>query len=140
MCNVPVVVTLRDKTHFVDLSGVSRIRWLIRTGGFHSIRPVIKLADGTLLVGDHVDGDPNTTVFTEHEFTLYGIRWLKLDPVRIVTTGRYYGPGGETLWVTPDLHRVDEVGFADLVPGSGHAAPGSSNMATFEVFGTAVAR
>ena len=40
----------------------------------------------------------------------------------------------------PDLTRVDEVGFADLMPGSGHGPGGYANVATFEVYGRPVTR
>ena len=49
----PVAVTLRDKNNYVDLSGLARMRWVTRVSGFHVVRPVVKLADGTLLIGDH---------------------------------------------------------------------------------------
>jgi hypothetical protein len=39
-----------------------------------------------------------------------------------------------------DLTRVDEIGFADLMPGSGHGPGGWSDVAQVEVYGQAVAR
>jgi hypothetical protein len=36
--------------------------------------------------------------------------------------------------------KVDEVGFADLIPGSGHGAGGYVNVASFEVYGRPVKR
>ena len=60
------------------------------------------------------------------------VRWLTLDITRIVTRGT---------WVEkPDLTRVDEVGFADLTPGSGHGWGGFVNVARLEGFGVGVAR
>jgi hypothetical protein len=140
MCQVPVAVTLRDKTRFVDLSGPGRLKWLIRTGGFHAVRPVVKLADGTFLVADYADSMTNAYLFFEHGFALAGLRWLKLDPEKIVTTGKFSGPDGAVPWVTPDLSKVDEIGFVDLMPSSAHCAPGSVNLARFEVYGRAVPR
>src|SRR5215468_5703405 len=53
----PSAATLRDRDRFVDLSGpLAKIRWVVRTSGFHQIRPVLRLADGTWLVGDHTTG------------------------------------------------------------------------------------
>ena len=40
----------------------------------------------------------------------------------------------------PNLTRVDEVGFADLTPGSGHGWGGFVNVSRIEVFGASVAR
>ena len=134
VCQTPVAATLRDKNNFVDLTGLAKIRWVTRASGFHSVRPIVKLADGTWLVGDHADGDrsSNSTLFLDSEFAIAGIRWLTLDITRVVTRG---------VWVEkPDLSRVDEVGFADLLPGSGHGWGGFVNVARLEVYGTPVTR
>jgi hypothetical protein len=47
-----------DKTNFVDLSGLSRIRWVTKMSGYHQVRPIVKLASGTWLVGDKADVAP----------------------------------------------------------------------------------
>jgi len=39
-----------------------------------------------------------------------------------------------------DLSKVDEIGFADLMPGSGHGAGGWVDVAQIEVYGKPVAR
>ena len=40
----------------------------------------------------------------------------------------------------PDLSKVDEIGYVDLVPGSGHGPGGWIDVATIEVFGKAIKR
>ncbi len=139
MCTAPVAATLRDKNNYVDLTGLAKVRWVTRASGFHVVRPVVKLADGTMLVGDHADA--STTTFLQSEFAFTGLRWIKLDPERVVTTG-VYGPVGEaSSWVeNPDLSKVDEVGFADLMPGTGHGSGGWVNVGRFEVYGKPVKR
>lgn len=139
MSTEPVAATLRDKANYVDLSGKAKIRWTVRTSGFHVVRPVLKLADGTMLVGDHADA--STTLFNTSEFAITDIRWIKLDPDKVVTRGTY-GPAGQAAsWVeNPDLTKVDEVGFADLMPGSGHGAGGWVNVGEIEVYGKPVKR
>jgi hypothetical protein len=139
MCTAPVAATLRDKNNYVDLTGLAKVRWVTRASGFHVVRPVVKLADGTMLVGDHAVS--NTTTFLESEFAFTGLRWIKLDPERVVTTG-VYGPVGEaSSWVeNPDLSKVDEVGFVDLMPGTGHGSGGWVNVGRFEVYGKPVKR
>jgi hypothetical protein len=134
VCQGPVAATLRHKAKVVNLSGLARIRWVTRTSGVHVVRPLIKLANGTWLVGDYAEGaaSSNSTLFLESEFAIVNVRWLALDIARVVTRGT---------WVEkPDLTRVDEVGFADLTPGSGHGWGGFVNLARIEVYGVGVPR
>jgi hypothetical protein len=109
-------------------------RWRRRVSGFHVVRPIVKLANGTWLVGDYAEGaaSTNSTLFLESEFAVASVRWLALDIERVVTRGT---------WVDkPDLSRVDEIGFADLLPGSGHGWGGFVNVGKIEVYGRAVLR
>jgi hypothetical protein len=134
VCQTPVAATLRDKTHYADLTGLARIRWVTRVSGFHQVRLVVKVADGGWFVGDYAEGAPsaNSTLFLESEFALASVRWLPLDIARVVTVGQ--------TWATPDLAKVDEIGFADLLPGSGHGWGGFVNVGRIEVYGKAVNR
>ena len=134
VCHTAVAATLRDRARYVDLTGLARIRWVTRTSGFHVVRPIVKLADGNWFVGDYAEGgaSTNSTLFLESEFAVASVRWLPLDISRVVTVGQ--------AWASPDLSRVDEVGFADLLPGSGHGWGGFVNVGRFEVYGRAVAR
>jgi hypothetical protein len=127
----PSGASLRDRNNFVDLTDpLSKIRWVVRTSGFHQIRPIVKLADGTWLVGDHTTGP--AADFNEADVSIADVRWMTLDIARMVTVGT---------WVEhPDLRRVDEIGFADLMPGSGHGAGGYVNVGRIEVYGSPVKR
>ncbi len=127
----PVGATLRDKDRYVDLTDpMAKIRWVIRTSGFHQIRPLVKLADGTWLVGDHTTGP--SADFNQSDVSIADVRWMKIDPARMVTVGVFVD--------RPDLSKVDEIGFADLMPGSGHGSGGYVNVAKIEVFGKPVNR
>jgi hypothetical protein len=134
VCQTPVAATLRHKTSYVDLTGLARIRWVTRVSGFHVVRPLVKLADGNWFVGDYGEGAPsaNSTLFLESEFAVSSVRWLPIDMSRIVTVGQS--------WAHPDLGKVDEVGFADLTPGSGHGWGGFVNVGKIEVYGRPVPR
>lgn len=130
LCTAPVAVALRDKENMVDLTGLARIRWETKVSGFHKIRPAIKLADGTWLVGDQETG--STLDWHDTELSIAEVHWLKLDVNKMVTKGNFVEH--------PDLSKVDEVGFADLMPSSGHGPGGWSDVATFEVYGKSVKR
>jgi hypothetical protein len=127
----PSAATLRDRTNFVDLTDpLAKIRWTVRTSGFHQVRPVVKLADGTWLVGDHATGP--SLDFNQEDVSIADLHWLKIDMARVVAVGN---------WIEhPDLSKVDEVGFADLMPGSGHGPGGYVNVGRIEVYGRPVKR
>jgi hypothetical protein len=130
LCASSCALTLSHKENFVDLTGKAKIRWYTKTSGFHEVRPVLKLADGTWLIGDHVDA--NTFDYHESEFYLSEVRWLRLDMPKVQTKGN--------LLDKVDLSKVDAVGFADLTPGSGHGTGGYSDVAWIEVYGKPVKR
>jgi len=130
LCTSPCAVALRDKTNMADLTGLARIKWNTKMSGFHEVRPIVKLADGTWLVGNHTSG--TTTDWIVDEFNLSDVKWLKLDITRLVTTGNYVN--------NVDLSKVDEIGFVDLMPSSGHGPGGWSDVAQIEVYGKAVPR
>ena len=127
----PSAATLRDRNRFVDLtSPFAKIRWTVRTSGFHQVRPIVRLADGTWLVGDRATG-PSADC-NQDDVSIADVRWMKLDIARVVAVGN---------WVErPDLSKVDEVGFADLIPGSGHGPGGYVNVARIEVYGKPIKR
>ena len=130
LCTTPCGVAFRNKQSYVDLTGLASIKWNTKVSGLHAIRPVVKLADGTWLVGEQTSG--STVGWLEHEIAFAGMRWLKLDAQQALTKGN---------WIErPDLSRVDEVGFVDLMPGSGHGPGGWSDVAQIEVYGISVRR
>jgi hypothetical protein len=130
MCTSPCAVALRDKNSMADLTGLARIRWTTKMSGLHQVHPIVKLADGTWLVADK--GDGTVTDWRTSEINFSDVRWLRLDIEKVVTKGNFVQ--------NPDLSKVDEVGFVDLMPGSGHGAGGWSDVAAIEVYGNSVKR
>jgi len=133
----PFALTFRSKTNALDLTGGAKIRWATKTSGFHSVQPVVKLLDGTMFVGDVMS--QNVAAMMISEFPVGPVRWMKLDPMRVVTMT---SPGGtfNQIWASPDLSKVDEVGIADLIPGSGHGTGGWVHVGSLEVYGKAAPR
>ena len=134
LCASPFAATLRN--NYVDLTGSARIKWVFRANNLHALRPVLKLADGTLLVGNHVDVTPTGTnefepQMVESEFAIASVRWFRLNAETIATTRAVDNP---------DLSKVDEVGWADLMAGGGHGPAGWVNMGPLEVYGKPVRR
>jgi hypothetical protein len=125
----PVALTLRDKRNYLDLTGLSRLRWIVRTSAIHTLYPVVKFADGTLAIGNRAISTDGEFVQVEIAFT--GMKWYTLDPQKVVVMLEVKDP---------DLSKVDEVGLASLAPGGGHGVAGSANFSTVELFAKPVPR
>src|SRR5437868_4883723 len=125
----PVALTLRDKRNYLDLTGLARLRWIVRTNAIHTLYPVVKFADGTLAVGNR--GISTDDEFVQVEIAFSGMKWYTLDPQNIVVKLEVKNP---------DLSKVDEVGLASLAPGGGHGIAGSANFSTAESFAKPVPR
>lgn len=125
----PVAVTLKSRRGYIDLSGLARMRAIVRTNNLHSLHPVIKLADGTLAVGSQTIETGGA--FLSIEVAFDNQDWFVLDPDEVSV--------GNAL-MNLDLSRVDELGFANLSAGGGHGASGWSNISTIEVYANMTAR
>lgn len=99
-------LTLKCKNKLVDLSGYAKIKWRTKQSGFRQLHIIIKLYDGTWLISDLTDGSSKD--WRMNEFNIMDINWYILDINRIVEKG---------IVNNPDLTRVDEIGFTDLMPG-----------------------
>lgn len=132
LCTANCAVALRDKNNDVDLTGLAKIRWRIKEQGYHFIHPIVKLANGTWLIGDHATG--YSTDWIETEISVVDLRWRNLDIENVVEAR-------DGKWVdNPDLSKVEEIGFTDLMRGSGHGSGGSSRVDWIEVYGKPVPR
>ena len=120
-------VSLRHRNSFVDLSGLAKIRWRTKQAGYRQLRIILKVAGGSWLVSDQSDGPSND--WRVREFNISDLRWRRLDIKKIV----------EGVWESnPDLHRVEEVGWTDLMMGGGSDA--CSRLDWIEVYGKPVSK
>lgn len=117
------LVTLRHRMKTLDLSKDAWIRWRSRQSGFHRLRVVLGLTDGTWLVSE--SADEASAEWRVREFRLEETRWRRLNIIRISEQG---------LAEEPDLSRVREVGFTDLMPGG--LSDGCSRVDWLEVYGS----
>jgi hypothetical protein len=60
------------------------------------------------------------------------MRWVLMAAARVVTTG--------TFVEKPDLSKVDEFGWTDLMNASGHGQGGWSDVGKIELYGKPVPR
>jgi hypothetical protein len=120
-------VTFKSKSAYADLSEYAKIIWRSRQSGLKNLHIILKLADGTWLVSDQCDGQSKD--WRIREFNLADIQWYKLDIKSVV----------EGLPVAnPDLSKVDEIGFTDLMRGG--QSNSCSRLDWIEVYGKAVGR
>jgi hypothetical protein len=120
-------LSLRNQKSQLDLTGLAKIRWRSKQAGFHMLRIVLKTSGGQWLVSDQYD--PASNDWRIREFNISDIRWRRLDIKKIV----------EAEWVNaPDLSRIEEVGFTDLMPGGQSVA--CSRLDWIEVYGKSVPR
>jgi hypothetical protein len=121
-CPATCALSLRHKSASVDLTGLAKIRWRAKQTGFRELRPILKLADGTWLIGNQSDGPSQD--WRARECNISDIRWRRLDIAKVT----------EGAWVDrPDLTKVSEIGWTDLMPGGG--TPASSRVDWIEVYG-----
>jgi hypothetical protein len=129
LADSPVAITLRDRKNYVDLTEAARLRWIVRTNTIHFLHPVVKLADGRLIVGDR--GIDTHGEYLQLDIAFSNMRWYALDPQKVVVL---------TEVTSPNLSRVDEVGLATLAPGGGHGITASANLSTVDLFAYPVPR
>ena len=127
LCKGNWAFTLKNKNAFADLSSFSKIKWRSKQAGFRNLYIVLKLADGKWLISDQFAGPSND--WREFEFVISDIKWYSLD-IKNVIEGR--------LVAAPDLTKVDEIGFTDLMTGGGSNA--CSRLDWIEVYGKSVKR
>ncbi|MBK8884951.1 MAG: hypothetical protein IPN67_22165 [Bacteroidales bacterium] len=120
-------VTLKNPKSFVDLSSYGKILWRSKQSGTRCLHLVLKLADGTWLVssqGDCISKDWRITEFNMADISWYTLNIKSVIEVKPVTD--------------PDLSKVDEIGFTDLMTGG--ASDACSRLDWIEVYGKPVKR
>jgi len=128
----PCVITLKDKTDYLDLSNpMSKVIWRTKQGGFRQLRLVLKLADGSFLISDRYAGPSED--WNISEILIRDVRWriLKIQDPRMYE---------DALVEKPNLNKVDEIGFTDLMVGGPGFTSGTSRVDWIEVHADRVKR
>jgi hypothetical protein len=126
-CDGNWALSLSHKFYYADLSGNANIRCRMMNSGFRELHVIIKLADGTWLLSDQAEGA--SSVWKIHDYIIKDIKWSLLDIKTIVEGNRVDNP---------DLRKVDEIGFTDLMNGGRSAA--CSRVDWIEVYANSVKR
>jgi hypothetical protein len=120
-------VTLKNNKSFADLSGYAKIIWRSKQSGLRSLHLVLKLADGTWLVSSQCDDLSKD--WRIHEFNIMDLSWYTLNIKSVIEVKPISNP---------NLSKVDEIGFTDLMTGGGSDA--CSRLDWIEVYCKSVAR
>lgn len=136
-------LTVSDKNAFWNLTGDGRIRFRTRNSGYRFLHVVIKTADGKYFVSE--EGAGESTAWIETDYILSNLHWRNLlmtDTPSNASNRRQPNPKRvpivATSPATPDLSKVDEVGFSDLMPGGW--IPSTSRVNAFWLYGKSVPR
>ncbi len=127
LCTGNWAVTLKNPALYADLTGYSKIIWRSKQSGLRELRLVLKLADGTWLVSK--EGDGMSKDWRIKEFNLADLSWFRLDIENVIEGEQVIGP---------DLSKVDEIGFTDLMRGGQSIA--CSRLDWIEVYAKPVMR
>ena len=136
-------ITVSDKSSYWDLTGRARIRLVTQNSGYRFLHVVIKTADGRYYVSE--EGNPESSSWIERDYVFGDLRWRNLmmtDTPTNASNRRQPNPKRvpiiPTSRATPDLAKVEEVGFSDLMPGGW--IPSTSRVKSFDLYGKAVPR
>jgi len=128
----PCAITLKDKTDYLDLSNpMAKVVWRTKQGGFRQLRLVLKLADGSFLISDRSAGPAED--WNISEISIRDVHWrvLKIQDPRMYE---------DALVEKPDLTKIDEIGFTDLMLGGPSFTSGTSRVDWIEVHANRVKR
>jgi hypothetical protein len=136
-------LTVSDPKNYWDLSGSGKMMLRTRNTGYRFTHIVIKSADGKYYASEEGSGESSS--WMNVEYILSDLHWRSLlmtdtptnasnvrqpDPklVPIIPQGK----------ATPNLTKVEEVGFSDLMPGGW--IPATTRVNAFALYGKKVPR
>jgi len=136
-------LTLSDPKFYYDLSGTGKVMLRTRNSGYRFTHVVLKTLDGKWYASE--EGSPESTSWIEREYALADLHWrilLMTDTPSNASNRRKPDPKLVPIIPMgvgkPDLSKVDEVGFSDLMPGGW--IPSTSRVNSWKVFGKKVPR
>lgn len=136
-------LTVSDPEYYYDLSGNGRMMLRTRNSGFRRTHIVIKTLDGQWFASE--EGNPDSSAWINRDYVLSDLHWRELlmtDTPTNASNQREPDPSLVPIIPLgtgdPDLSRVDEVGFSDLMPGGW--IPATSRVNVFAVYGRKVQR
>ena len=134
-------ITLSDPKTNWDLSGDGKFRMVTRSSGFRTTHIFLKTTDGKYFVSE--EGSPDSSAWITRDYIFRDLTWrnvMMTDTPTNASNNREPNPKRvpiiATNRATPDLTKVEEVGFTDLSEGGW--IPSTSRVRSWEVWGKPV--
>ena len=137
------MITVSDPKNYFDLTLPGKVMLRTRNTGFRLTHIVIRTADGNFFVSE--EGSGESRAWMNRDYILADLHWRAIameDRPTTVNPNRPMDPKRQVIVATnvgtPDLSKVDEIGFTDLLPGG--FIPATTRVNAWAVYGKKVPR
>jgi hypothetical protein len=137
------MITVSDPANYWDLRLPGKVMLRTRHTGFCQTHIVIKTADGKWYASE--EGSGESSVWMNRDYILADLHWRNLtmeDKPTNANPARKADPNRAVIVPTsiaaPDLGKVEEIGFSDLMPGG--FIPATTRVNSWAVYGKKVPR
>jgi hypothetical protein len=135
------LITVSDPKNYFDLRLPAKMTLRTRNTGYRQTHIAIRTADGKYFVTE--EGSGESSAWMNRDYILSDMHWRNLTMADTPTTvARKPEPDRAVIVAagvaTPDLSKVDEIGFTDLLPGG--FIPSTTRVNSLAVYGKKVAR
>jgi hypothetical protein len=138
------MITVSDPTSYFDMRLPGKVMLRTRNTGFRQTHVAIRTADGNYYVSE--EGSGESRAWMNRDYILQDLHWRSLTmedtPSNAASATRPKDPARHVIVAagvaTPDLSRVAEIGFTDLMPGG--FIPSTTRVNAWAVYGKKVAR
>jgi hypothetical protein len=137
-------ITVSDPTSYWDLRVPAKLLLRTRNTGFRLAHIIIKTSDGKYYASE--EGSGESSAWMNRDYILADLHWRNLTmtdaPSNVASATRPVDPNravlAPTSVATPDLSKVEEIGFSDLMPGG--FIPATLRINAWALFGKKVPR
>ena len=135
------MLTVSDPTSYWDLRVPGKIMMRTRNTGYDRLAHIIiKTPDGKYYASE--EGSGESSAWVNRDYILADLHWRNLTMADAPSNSRKADPNraviAATSVATPDLSKVEEIGFSDLMPGG--FIPATLRINGWALFGKKVAR
>jgi hypothetical protein len=136
------MITVSDPKNYFDLSLPGKMMLRTRNTGYRQTHIAVRTADGKYYVTE--EGSGESSAWMNRDYILSDMHWRSLTMEDTPSGGGNRKPEPDRQVIvaagvaTPDLSKVDEIGFTDLLPGG--FIPSTTRVNSWAVYGKKVPR